>query len=436
MDYESGLEPTLASGSKGQEPSPLTGSADPPPGHGERGTIIDLYLAHTSDAPSPRMFRLWTAIHAVGAAAERRVWTSLGINRLHPNLFVFLVGPPGVGKSQAINPMSVLLRKSQAVNLAPDDMSKQGLLDALGDSGRGTLIAGRPFDYHFLAICISELSNFMAKYDVELAGLLTHLFDCPPTNDEKKRSGAGKMIPFPGISFIMGTATKNLGETISDAMWGSGFMARVVMVFSADDVVPANMFHVVPENEAVRDGITTGLRRIGDMKGEMAWDLDAQLSLQSFRQNQKDGAPLHNRLEYYVTRRWMHLAKLCMIAALADERMDVTIGDFLQAREWLLEAERAMPEVFKDMVGHEDGQIYEEMRSQMFALSMRAHVPITHTMLVQFLSKRVSAHNVERMLQIAVAADYFRREAGTGFNGEEALYIPQASFGVKPLDIL
>lgn len=376
------------------------------------------------------MFRLWTALHAVGAAAERRLWTTIGINQLYPNLFIFLVGPPGTGKSQAINPMSVLLRKSQAVGIAPNDLTKQGLLDCLAENARAAMIDGRPFDYHFLTICISEMSNFMSQYDHALAGLLTDLFDCPPTNEEKKRSGAGKMIPYPGISFIMGTATQNLGDTISTEMWGSGFMARVIMVFSAEEIVPPNMFTVVPRNEALADEISTGLRRIGELKGEMLWADKAQALLQVFRETQKIGAPLHNRLSHYVTRRWLHLGKLCMIAALSEERMIVEEEDYLLAHSWLLEAESVMPEIFKDMTHHEDGQVLEELRQTFMLAQMKSQQPVPHRYLVQFLTQRVSAYQVPRMIEIALAADYFRRMAGT--EGDDALYIPQAAYGPRP----
>lgn len=378
---------------------------------------------------------MWTAIHAVGAAAERRVWTPLGINKLHPNLFVFLVGPPGTGKSQALNPMSVLLRKSNAVELAPNDITKQGFLDALAKCPKGALLNGRPFDYHFMAICISEMSNFMSKYDLDLAGIMTDLFDCPPMNDEKKRSGAGTAIPFPGISMIVGTATANLGSTITDELWGSGFMARVIMVYSADEVIPANMFAENPVDDKLAEELVTGLRRIGEMKGPMEWTPEAQHRLLHFRLNQKDGAPLHNRLAFYVTRRWLHLGKLCMISALSDERMVVEESDFAQATEWLFAAEREMPEIFKDMVHHEDGVIFEEMRLQMFGLHMASgRKPIPASMLYEFLSKRVSAYGIPRMIEVAVASGYFRRMAGT--SGEDALYIPSPPLGFKDSGIL
>lgn len=327
--------------------------------------------------------------------------------------------------------MSSVLRKSKACNIAPTDMTKQGLLDALISCGRANFDEnGRPFDYHFMAICISELSNFMSEYDSALAGLLTDLFDCPPMNEEKKRSGAGKAIPFPGLSFIMGTATGNLGKTISKDMWDSGFMARVIMVFSAEEVVPEDMFAENKQDEALAEELAITLAHIGELKGAMAWTPEAQLSLRDFRTNQKHGAPIHNRLTHYVTRRWLHLAKLCMIAALARVDMVVTIDDYLTAMAWLLDAESEMTEIFKDMVSHEDGQIFQELRMQVWQQHMRTRNPVTAQWVYQFLSQRSGSYGVARMVEIAEAAGYLDRLAGT--SGLDALYVPGKTLGPMP----
>ncbi len=396
------------------------------------GSIVDLFLDYSKDLPTPRIFRLWSILHAIGAAAERRVWTIFGRNILYPNLFVVLVGPPGVGKTQALEPMAVLLRKSGATTLAPNDISKQGLLDSLAEAGRAAMLNGRPFDYHFLALSIREMSNFMSKYDGELTGLMTDLFDCPSVNDEKKRThNKGKVIPSPGLSFIMGTATQNLGATITNEMWGSGFMARVIMAFSAEEIIPDDMFAPIPINDDLGNEIVGGLSRIGQMVGPLVWDPEAQTLLRAFRVNQKDGAPLHNRLSHYVTRRWLHLAKLCMIAALADERQEVLPEDFHTAVGWMEEAEALMPEIFKDMVSHEDGQIHEELRNHLFVLYMKTNrTPIHASVLYQFLSTRVSSYQVQRIIDVSISADYIRRVAGT--EGDDAEYVPQAVSGQKP----
>ena len=58
------------------------------------------------------------------------------------------------------------------------------------------------------------------------------MFDCSEFNEEKKGHDLRQANPLPAISFIMGTATQNLGSTISDQMWGLASWP-VVMVFTA-----------------------------------------------------------------------------------------------------------------------------------------------------------------------------------------------------------
>lgn len=372
------------------------------------------------------MFRMWTAIHAVGAAAERRIWTPLGINRLYPNLFVFLVGPPGVGKTQAINPMSTLLRKSGATLLAPNDITKQGLLDCLSESSRSGVFDGKPFDFHYSTVIVRELANFMSKYDLELAGILTDLYDCPAANEEKKRSHLkGKMLPFPGINLLVGTATENLGATIAPEMWGSGLMARVILVYNAEIIVPPDLFKVSEQDEARAQSIIASLSEIGKMAGPMTWLAPARAMIQTLAENRNQDAPLHNRLAHYTTRRWMHVAKLGMVASLSRGSMTVTPEDFDRAYGWLTDCEAFMPEVFKDMVQHQDGQIYHDMRHHFFALHLGAGgKSIPAAMIYEWMSKRVPSYAIERMIAVAESADFLRRVAGTGVNGTEALYIP------------
>lgn len=368
----------------------------------------------------------------MGASVERRVWTDFAELRLYPNLFVFLVGPPGTGKSVAMRPLSSILRKSGAVTLAPNDITKQGLLDCLFLAARGAVINGRPFDYHYLAIRISELSNFMSQYDGALAGLLTELYDCEDMNDEKKRGhDKGKSIPFPGISLLVGTATQNLGNTINEALWGSGFMARVIMVYSADKVIPQNMFRKRDPKSDLANELVVRFDALGKLAGPMTWEEDAQILLYQFRLNAEHDAPLHNRLVHYTTRRWMHLAKLCMIAALNDERMTVTSEDFDLALEWLMSAEAQMTEVFKDMVVHTDGQIHEQMRSDFFAYHMTARSPVTTEMMVAYLKNKAASHLIPKIIEIAVASGAFRRVAGTTDE-----FLPQGPRTGKNLDIM
>lgn len=378
---------------------------------------------------SPARFRKWAAIHAIGAAVERRVWSKFNINRMYPNLFVFLVGPPGTGKTQAMKPMFHILRKADAVKLAPNDVSKQSLLDAMAENTKVFFEKGLPVDYHYLDLMITELSNFMSEYDGALAGLLTQLFDCEDSNEERKRTTKGSgMIINPGLAMLAGTATKNLGKTISGDLWGQGFMARVLLVHSAE-IVPFDPFVETEYDADLERELIEAFARLGEMSGQMTWHDDARAAFVAYKDAHFAPVPTHNKLIEYNTRRWMHAAKLAMIAALSDERQIIYAEDVHMAVEWLLELEAEIPEIFKDMISGGDGEIMADTHNQLVQFWInngKRAIPVSF--IYRLLSKQVAAHSIERVIQVMENAGMISRMAGT--QGADAYYVPKMGGGL------
>lgn len=391
---------------------------------------MGLCLEYTKDIPSPEVFRLWTTLHGIGAAAERRVWTRMAAGLTYPNMFVFLVGPPDIGKTVSMAPIIDLLINSGACLIGPNDITKQGLLDSLYNTGgRTVLIDNNVMDYHFLSLHITEIANFMSKYDPGLAGLCTELWDCPPFNDEAKRHKLGKVIPYPGITLLMAAATGSLGSTIPNEAWDSGFMARVVLVYADQKVKPPSLFDVPVTNEDLKAKIIGRFKLLGEFKGPMTWTGPAKEGLEWFAQNLPN-APTHSRLLHYNARRHRHLCKLMMISSLSEERMMVTDVDFHTAMEWLKVTEANMNNVFINMVNHEDGKALDEIAHQVRVLYNRKNVGVPEREkegvkvdeLKRILSRNVHHRFITSFLDTAVDAGYISRVAGT--SGETAEYTP------------
>ena len=80
---------------------------------GERH-FLNLYMHMIGRSEVPRRFHFWSAMSLLAACVADRVWVKADIaTKIYPNLYVFLVGPSGSGKEQAIKVVLKLVAEQQ-----------------------------------------------------------------------------------------------------------------------------------------------------------------------------------------------------------------------------------------------------------------------------------------------------------------------------------
>ena len=127
------------------------------------GDIVTDFVTWTSDDWSPEIFRRWAGIAMVAAALERRVWVDTGARTTFPNLYTFLVGAPGQGKSIIEKVKRLIVRttlpgtKEAAFHVAPDNMTPAALIDDL-TAAKKTHYGpkGQNYDYSALFVPAEE----------------------------------------------------------------------------------------------------------------------------------------------------------------------------------------------------------------------------------------------------------------------------------------
>src|SRR5215471_8204780 len=157
------------------------------------GNWIESFVEFTEEKKSPLIFKKWSAICAIAATMERKIWIRTKTDVVYPNLFVFLVGPPATGKTVAMKLSSKLLRGTEGLHVAPTSVSGASLNDALLDAVRRIVTFNSvPYlEFNSLIVMPSELSAFMPVYDQTLMANLTTFWDCEQF-DERKRGGGLK----------------------------------------------------------------------------------------------------------------------------------------------------------------------------------------------------------------------------------------------------
>lgn len=378
---------------------------------------IESFLDYTEGVPAPRIFRLWCGITAVAATLERRVYVHSAGEKLFPNLFVLLVAPPGVGKTQAIKRVADLWKQIPDLHIAPDNVTKASFVDSLVQAKR-TIVRSPTelLEFHSMQVAADELGVLMSAHDLDFLSVLNKLYDNPSQYDERRRTIKEPIIALePQISVLAGTQPGFMASIFPEEAWGMGFTSRLIMLYSATKQ-KVKLFGDNKASPTKRKNLIHDLNCMMQLFGGFKWTPDAATAIEIWNDSVSDKtAPGHSKLEHYNQRRIMHLMKLCMVSAASrGNELLITMADFERALAWLMEAEETMPDVFRNMTQKSDTQTLQELHFFCWSLYSKGNKqPIHEQKLVNFLSTKVPTDRIEKILDIADRAGIVKRQAGT-----------------------
>ena len=372
---------------------------------------IDSYVEQTAKVPSPEIYRLWSAITAISGVLERKVWTMGAAGPIYPSLFTVLVGPPASGKDNAIRTVRELWSKMNGLHLAPDNVTKASLIDALARSMR-TVLNGTETPYIFSAMVVPcpEFGVFFTHHDLEFLSVLNHIYVNPPLYREERRTSGIIEINKPHLVFLTGTQPDYLNSFLPEEAWGMGFTSRLMMIY-AEGAPPADLFASSAFQGA---DLAEGLRRVFALKGEFTWSKNAIDEINAWNRAGCPPIPTHSKLLHYNGRRALHAIKLSMISAVSrDENLYVTVEDFERARDWLITAEAVMPDIFRAMGQKSDQQIIADLHLHLYriwsSVSLDKRMPIPVKAIYEFLHTRVPSEKIPRLIEVAEKLGYIQR---------------------------
>ena len=386
--------------------------------------FVDQFVKFTEERPSPEIFRKWAAITTLSGALEKRVWTMTKAGPQFANLYVMLVAPPGVGKSQAINPAEQLLKATKKYHIAPNSVTAASFIDALVKAHRTVLLPdNKILQYHHIFVFAAELGVFLNTHDLNFLSIINELFDHKDSYREERRHSLKEPIeiPKPMTTLLVGSQPGFLATLLPDAAWTMGWTSRMLMVYSstAPDVP---LFGEYKNQDKVMSSLVKKLDDVADYYGEMKWDQSAIAEMERWRKDKWGPVPDHPKLANYLPRRGtIFTVKLAMIAAMSrGETLAIRLQDVERARGWLLEIEALMPCIFRDMIMRSDDQVIEEVFQYSFEIYLKHRTPLASAQILRFLAQRTPAEKAERILSLMEKSGIFERVAGT------ETYIPRA----------
>lgn len=381
---------------------------------------IESFEVTTAGLPSPDIFRRWSAISAIAATLERRVYVSTSMSVVYPNMFVLLVAPPGVGKSVGIKHASDLVMRTNKIAMAPEDVTKASLIDAMQEAKKIFTVPPKiMLEYHSLFVSADELGVLLPSHDLAFLNTLNVLYDNRPRYKETRRHREKDLIlEAPQINILAGTQPDYMGTLLPAEAWGMGFMTRIMMIYHGKPSKP-KLFGPKGVKLDTKD-LLHDLNMVAELHGEFTWHPDAEAELTEWYGRDLEPVPTHSKLKHYVARRVLHVLKLSMISSAARRNdLVIEVEDVDRARAWLLEAEALMPEVFKDMGGSSDKQVIEDLHYYLWEIWAKTKAPIHRSRIDTFLMARTPAYNAENIVRLCVGAKILIDKGGDLFEPGE-----------------
>lgn len=361
---------------------------------------IDAFVAHTDNLESPTLFRKWAGIFTIASALEMRCWLQTS-SPLYPNLYVFIVGNPGVGKNRIIRVAKRYMAEIPEFHFAPTSLTGAALVDTLVASKRFIArLPDTPLEYHNTTITAEELTAFMHKYDDEMVGLLSAFYDPDPYAQSRRGRDIKIKIDRPQVNLISGTTPSNLVQLMPESAWDQGFTSRVILVHSDERIVGDDFAGV--SRELDKD-LIFDIKMIGGLSGEFKVTQEYRDAVNNWRALGEPPAISHPKLLHYKTRRRVHLYKLSMVSA--ADRSDVlllTKADFNRAMGWMLEAETYMPDIFTAGSTGTDARAIDEIAHYITVADKGDGVP--EHQIINFARARVPMHSILRVIEIMTAS--------------------------------
>jgi hypothetical protein len=330
--------------------------------------LMEAWLQYNSDSDAPSSYWRWSLVSAVAACLERKVWLMRGSEiGWYPNMYIFLVGPPGSGKSTAGDSVIKLLREIPTIEYIAPRVNKASFFSELIGIGRRKqfIYAGRPYPHSAGFLYASEARTaFDEMYKGGgIIGELTDLFNggifgwSADHGEGKNTQGRGKESVMNPCVNVLACSTPDwlFMHCLNRVDAAGGFGSRILLVVSKDNLRQSTVWE---KKESIKDirlkmGLIEDLKRIHMMEGPFHVHPSFHPAYEEFISNYNKQINLNaqtNVLGAYHHRKVTQLMKLTMvIAAMRRQEMMIKGEDVRTAWEMLDAIEPDMVDLLADM---------------------------------------------------------------------------------------
>lgn len=330
-------------------------------------SFLSQYLAYTEDSESPRIFHRWSALTSISAMLGRNFTFEHGHFSINPNVYVMLIGNPGTRKSTAIKVSKKLIVGAGYDTIAADKTSKEKFLVDLEGEDDETLgkmeaiekelsknLFGNTTAPREVYVMADEFNDFIGINNIEFVSLLGTLWDYEGIYKSRIKTGKSVAITEPTVNILGGNTQQNFATAFPPALIGQGFLSRLILIHGESTGIKIT-FPKRPPEEATLLLVKSLQEMQLKIRGRAILSSEAEIALDTIYNSWE---PLEDmRFQYYSTRRFTQLIKLCLVCAASFHSTTIEYTHVIEANTYLSAAEYLMPKALGEFGKNKDSDV-------------------------------------------------------------------------------
>jgi len=304
--------------------------------------FLEKYREFTQGNETPETIHLWCGLAALSGAAEKKLWVKQGSFNVYLNLYILLVGPPGVvAKSTSMKVVRRLLSDA-GFNVFEGSVLKEEIVKEMEEIAKPADTPAGKFD-HSSVTYISDELNVLLSSGMDMIKFLTTIFSEDDKYEYRTKRSGQYYVPYPFFNLLAGAVPQWFGNYVASDMASTGFLARSIIVYEEKKRGRWPVPEYTEAQQKKRQECLEIMMRMGQMTGEVYMSKEAIDFYYDWYMEQSDEPHSDFRVNHYMERRnKLHIIKIAALMALGDLRQEIYEIDFKRAIHILESTEKNM----------------------------------------------------------------------------------------------
>lgn len=283
--------------------------------------FLEDYLFFTQGNETPEIMHLWVGISVLAGAAEKRVWIDRGFFRNYLNLYIVLLGPPGVcSKSTSLELGGKMLKETGYSVLEGSVLKEKIILEMVQQRRDFQVDDNTTFPHCSITFLSDELKTLLTSGS-EMGTFLVDIWGRDDLYVYKTKNSGQTEIPYPYFNLLTAAVPQWFGSSLASDMGATGLLARCILVYQDKKRGKFPEPIVTPEQWEARNRCINHLLAMQSHFGPIPMTTEANDYYKTWYMSQEPSPTEDFRIVAYLERRTKtFVLKVAALMALGDGR--------------------------------------------------------------------------------------------------------------------